>query len=512
MKKSLVVLLFVLLSTNLFAQDGTRLIGYDAKSMGRGGTSVGYFDGTELMMTNPGGISFLNNSVVNADFSMMAPNLKFQNSLNTADGDKNYFPLPNAGFVNKYKKENKWTWGIGFFTQGGMGSDFSLKNELYRNQSYGYNAADSTYYPSKGDYSNQSYHSKFAVMQGGLSVAYKITDNFSAGVSAHLVYSQMEFRMPYSLSPNIMQGIAMPGMTFGQMFSAPPSQGGFGYNEVTASADMSKLNVVTFGGKIGLAYKVNNMLSFGLTYSMPVKLTYKNGKATMDMSKQFEDAMGRAVMGFYSQPGTHGVPLDTAMKYIAANFYQLGIDMTKGMYANYDLEVGLKLPQSLSFGMSLRTSDKVKLGFDFEWVNWSNAFDKMSLTLTNGDNSNINKMMGGSTIAIDFPLNWSDSYLVKVGGEYTPIDPLALRLGYAYGSNPVPASTVFPVFPAIVEHHLTVGAGYKFTKNLEVNLAYEAALNKKLNGSTPHTVASEYAGSTSELQTNIFHLSVNYGF
>ncbi|MGB9695891.1 MAG: OmpP1/FadL family transporter [Ignavibacteria bacterium] len=513
MKKVLLFMALVVFISTAGAQNGTRLIGFDARSMGRGGTSVGYFDGPELMMTNPGGISFLSNSVVNADFSLMIPSLKFQNTLNTADGDKNYFPLPSAGYINKYKKNSKWTWGIGIFTNGGMGADFNLRNSLYRTQTFSYNPNDSTYYPVKGDYSLEKYHSKFAVMQGGLSIAYKLSESFSAGISGHLVYSQMEFQMPYSLSPSIMKGTPNnnPSVTFGQMFSALPPNG-FGYNEVTASANMTDLNVFTFGGKIGLAYKVNEKLTFGLTYSSPVTLKYKNGKATMDMSKQFEDAFGKAIVGFYSQPGTHGAPLDTAMKYVGINFYQMGIDMSKGVQASYDLEVGLKLPQSVSFGVSFQPIDNFKFGLDVEWLNWANAFDKMTLTMTNGSSDNVNKMMGGNSINIDFPLNWKNSVIVKVGTEFFTGKEFTMRLGYAYGSNPVPENTIFPVFPAIVEHHLTIGAGYKFNNNTELNFAYETGLNKSLTGSNPHTVASEFANSTSELQTSIFHLSFNYYF
>jgi long-chain fatty acid transport protein len=512
MKKSITVLLFVFLSVNLFAQNGTRLIGFDARSMGRGGTSIGFFDGNELMMTNPGGITFLNSSKLSVGISGMAPSIHFNNSINNMDGDKNIFLLPNASYVNKYKKDSKFTWGIGFFTQGGMGADLQLNNELYRGQSFNYNASDSTYYPTKGDYSKQKYHSKFAVMQGGLSGSYAINNNLSVGISAHLLYSMMEFTVPYSLNPLIMKGVAIPGMTFGQLFSAPPSMGGFGYSEVTASAEMKDLNVITFNGKLGLAYKVNDMISFGLSYTMPTKLNYKNGKASMDMSKQFEDALGRSVTGYYSNTGNHGKPIDSALYSIAMNFAALGIDMNKTMKSDYDLEVEMKLPQTIGFGMSLKPSDNVKLGFDFEWINWSKAFDKMTIKLSNGQSENINKMMGGNTIDVDFPLNWNDAVVLKVGGEYYPVNELALRLGYVYGSNPVPASTIFPVFPAIVDHRITLGAGYKFTENVTCNFAYEAAFNKKLGGSTPHSVASEYAGSTSELMTTLLHFSFEWNF
>ena len=510
--KKIYVLLFVLLITgSSFAQNGVRLIGYDALSMGRGGTSIGFFDSPELMMTNPAGISFLDKSALNVDFSLMAPKTHFKNTLNDVDGTNNYFPLPSAGYVGKIK-DSKFTWGAGVYMIGGMGADFSLKNALYRNQSYSFNPSDSTYYPVKGDYTNQEYHSMFAVMNGGLSGAYKITPEFSVGVTAQLVYSMMEFKMPFGLNPSIMQGSPMPGMTFGQLFSMSPQMGGFGYSEVVASADMKSLNVVTFNGKIGLAYRPNSNLSCGLSYTLPTTLTYKNGKATMDMSKQFEDAMGRAVMGFYSQPGTHGAPLDTAFKYVGMNFATMGIDLSKGVYAEYDLEVGMKLPQSIGFGMSYKASNTVRLGLDFEWINWSNAFDKMSIKLTNGTNSNVNTMMGSPNVNIDFPLNWKDAVIVKVGGEFDATKEVTLRLGYAFGSNPVPENTVFPVFPAIVENHLTLGGSYKFTNNISLNLALETVLNKDLTSTNPSLVQSEFNGSTSSLSNFIGHLSLNWNF
>jgi long-subunit fatty acid transport protein len=110
---------------------------------------------------------------VDVNLSLMFPTTHFKNSLNDVDGDKNTFVMPDLAYVNKYK-DSKFTWGAGLFTAGGMGADFSLKHELFRNQD--------------GSYELQKYHSMLAVMQGGLSAAYKLTDNFSVGVTAHLVY------------------------------------------------------------------------------------------------------------------------------------------------------------------------------------------------------------------------------------------------------------------------------------------------------------------------------------
>lgn len=481
--------LILLIATMTTAQTGTRLVGFTAQSMGRGGTSIGTFDGNELMMTTPAGISFLNKSSLDVNFSLMFPALHFKNNLNDVDGDKNVFPLPALSYVKHYD-DSKFTWGAGFFTSGGMGADFNLKHALYGTEL-------------------QKYHSKLASMQGGLSAGYKVSNNLSLGVSLHMVYSMLEFSMPFSLNPLAMQGIAMPGMTFGQMFSAPPAMGGFGYKEVTAAANMTDLTAIGFNGKIGFAYKVDETLTIGINYTMPTSLTYNGGKATMDMTTQLNDAFGKAVQGAMMQ----GMNQSQAQAAVMAQFAQMGIDLSKGVIANYDLDVDLTFPQSVGIGFSQKLSEKFKFNMDLEWINWERAFDKMTLKLKNGSNSNINKMMGNSgTFDLDFPLDWKNSLVFKFGGEVELNKDLNLRFGYVYGENSVPESTIFPIFPAIVENHITAGISYKVSAPITINAAFEMGLNNSLKASSPSLIANEYSGSTSELSTMLVHLSLNYAF
>jgi long-chain fatty acid transport protein len=276
-KVSLLFLALIFVGYHVYATDGTRMVGFNAKMLGRGGTTIGIFDSPTLMMTNPAGISFLDHNALDVNFSLMIPTVHFQNGLNDVDGKTNYFPLPGVAYVQT-AEEKSLSWGIGAFTQGGMGADFTLNHNLFRNQS--------------GQFVPQEYHSKFAVMQGGPSVAYKLSPQVSIGASAHVVYGQLEFSMPYSLSPSIMKGVVNPatGMTFGDMFAAPPAQGGLGYTEVTAVAKMTDLTAIGFQGKIGLAYKMSKDVSFGVSYTSPASLTFKNGKASMDMTAQLNDA------------------------------------------------------------------------------------------------------------------------------------------------------------------------------------------------------------------------------
>ena len=485
-------LALALIAGSAFSTNGVRVVGFNAKTIGRGGTTIGVFDSPMLMMTNPAGISFLQGSSIDANFSLMVPSLKFTNGLNNAvEGKTDYYPLPGLAYVHQ-NPDAPLTWGIGAFTQGGMGADFMLKHQLF---------------PTA-----QEYHSKLAVMQGGPSIAYKLTPQFSVGVSAHLVYSQLEFKMPYSLPPSALQGIPVgvpPGMTFGSLFSAPPAQGGFGYSEVTASANMSGLTGFGFGGKVGLAYNLNDKFSLGLSYTLPTSLSYKGGKADMDMTAQMNDAFGRAMQGYMA--ANPAATQQQAQAAIMAQFTGMGIDLSKGVAASYDLDVKLKLPQSLGAGFSFKATQQFRLSAEAEWINWSAAFDNMTLTLSNGNNVNVNKMLGNTgNFEILFPMKWKDSYNVRFGGEYDLSRVFTLRAGYSYGSNPVPVSTIFPVFPAIVENHVMVGASWMVSGPLSIHVAYELALNKQETASSSSMVAQEYNGSTSQLGENLFHVSLSW--
>jgi long-chain fatty acid transport protein len=520
MRKIWVTIFVVLVSvSSLYAQNGTMPVGYNARSFGRGGTSIGFFDNAGLMMSNPAGLSFLTEQVFDINAIIMLPGPTFKNYkknadgitpsttvLNEANGYKDPFVLPSAAYVHKFK-ESKFTLGLGFFTVGGMGAEFDLNHELFKDAS--------------GNYLQQKYRSRFAVMQGGLTGAYKITDKFSIGVSAHLVYSTIGFNNPFSMNPTNMKGV-MPGyggMTFGQYFALrrPNAQydslTGLGYSEVTSSADMKDLKAFSFNGRIGLAYKFSDKFTAGLNFSSPVPLNFKNGVANLDMSAQFSDGFKRAVenyMRVYNEPN----PL-VAQQNVAARFALLGIDNTKGFAAQYDITNDFEVPMSLGFGCMIAPKDNFRLALDVEWINWTKSAKSMKLTLTNGQNTNINLLLnqggiGQAPLVVDFPLEWTDAILLKIGGEYDFSKTFTLRLGYAYGNNPIPNTTINPVVPANLVHHFTAGSSLNLTKRALINLGIEYGVKNSQVSDTPNLVASEYNGSTTTMQNLLGHISVTY--
>ena len=103
--------------------------------------------------------------------------------------------------------------------------------------------------------------------------------------------------------------------------------------------------------------------------------------------------------------------------------------------------------------------------------------------------------------------DWNDQWVYAVGFQVEPKKNLFLRAGFNYAKNPVddhdgfvgafgaegPLDVVnvqgapFPRyyyetfriigFPAIVEKHLTLGAGYRFTERFSMNLGYMHAFD-----------------------------------
>ena len=58
-------------------------------------------------------------------------------------------------------------------------------------------------------------------------------------------------------------------------------------------------------------------------------------------------------------------------------------------------------------------------------------------------------------------LDWNDSWGTRAGYEFF-YGSHRLRAGYAFHSSPVPDGRVTPTIPAVLEHFLAIGYGYRF--------------------------------------------------
>jgi len=210
-----------------------------------------------------------------------------------------------------------------------------------------------------------------------------------------------------------------------------------------------------------LSYQLNENLSLGAAVHM--------AWGSLDMGQGYSQDFGIG--------GTFGIAYDSGF-FTAGFSYMSPISMTyervydsngDGTYENMKLEQ----PQEVAAGFGVRPSERIKIGFDVRWINWSGADGY--------------KQFG-----------WDDQVVYAVGGEFKATEKLCLRAGFNYGetplkdvtaaSNTAPGITVPDLtasfneyqiavmnalgFPAITETHITLGAGYKVNEHFTVNVAY----------------------------------------
>jgi long-chain fatty acid transport protein len=218
------------------------------------------------------------------------------------------------------------------------------------------------------------------------------------------------------------------------------------------------------------------------------------------------------------------------MKFAPSLAYQLAPNFSVGLAAHIDYAVlDLRNGSSPSYGLgaqlglSWSPTDKLSVGFTYVTPQ-NTSFDKAvhytadMATFSNEDLDLESPHIVGLGVAYRFLdnrllttvegkyLNWSgakgykdfdweDQWVIGAGVQFAAIpDTLFLRAGYNYGNNPVKENNgwgagardvqgmsfpdyyyeTFRVigFPAVVEHHLTAGIGYAFSKKFELHLAY----------------------------------------
>ncbi len=502
MKKLTILSMLIILTISLYSTNGMNMIGYGPRSSAMGGISLGLTGDVNSINTNPAGISRIEGKQLKLGTGLLFPAVKFKNDMNDKEAESAVFMLPNVAYGQKLS--DKLTFGFGMYSQGGMGATYKdITHDVFRQ----YDTDPTT--QNDALMTDLEYHSKIGYIKFIPSISYNFNDQLAIGLAPSFGYAMLEMKMPYSIDPMKMEGVAAPGtgMTFGQMFAADPTAGGLGYEEVTAYADMGDaVTAIGFGGTMGLSYKMSDKVSFGFSYTMPSTLTFE-GEASMDMDSQFGQAFERMVGGAMQQ----GADLDTARQGVMTQLAGMGINMQLGMVSDYDVEVEMSWPQEIGFGVAFMATDKLLLGMDVKYISWEDAMDKFSMKFTDGSNANINTMMGSKDVNLEMPLEWENQVVIALGTEYHMNDKVALRAGYNYASNPVPAETLIPIFPAIVEHHVTLGSGYKINEKFELDLAFEINLEKEDNVDTS-VIANEYDDSTSSLAETALHFGLTYHF
>jgi long-chain fatty acid transport protein len=105
---------------------------------------------------------------------------------------------------------------------------------------------------------------------------------------------------------------------------------------------------------------------------------------------------------------------------------------------------------------------------------------------------------------------WHDITVIKAGLQYRLNPSLVLRGGYNHSGVPFASQeTLFNLLaPAVVQHHATVGAGWRMGGGKEISLAYFHAFGNTVNGAS--SIPASAGGGNANL--NMHEDSVTIGF
>jgi len=121
-------------------------------------------------------------------------------------------------------------------------------------------------------------------------------------------------------------------------------------------------------------------------------------------------------------------------------------------------ETTFKFPHILGFGASFTPLDPLLLSLDLHYIFWS-RFDEYVVTFQ-------------KLPELVMEENWDDSFLIRLGGQYTFSPQFCLRAGFIYDHTPQPAESMDPLLPDADRYALTAGFGWKLTKNLALDMTF----------------------------------------
>ena len=264
-----------------------------------------------------------------------------------------------------------------------------------------------------------SSYERFVKLQSAIS--YEIVDGLSVGIGPWLGYSDLTLHFfPRTSAPPAFVGLAI-----GDRCSR-----NYGLGEPGSDCPWS----VVAGVKAGVTWKVTRDFTAGVAYTSEANFDYDHGTARVDFSA-------------------------------------VGLGRVK-----YDVSVhGIKHPQNVQMGFAYRGIPRLLLAMDLTWHDWS-AFEDFTIKLRNP-----NTPGAPATINLLNDQNWRDQFVIALGAAYELIpDVVTVRGGYNYANNPIPAQHFSPFIQVPFQHHLTVGAGYKFAKHWEVDTAFVWGFENKI--------------------------------
>lgn len=289
-----------------------------------------------------------------------------------------------------------------------------------------------------------------------LSGAYRVTEGLSLGLGVNAVHAKAQVERNAGI---IAESVKDP-QTKGALQRVAPGTQIPGY---LTSKDKSVVSLQDraawgFGWNAGVMYQFNEANRIGLAYHSKVDIDFTDRTATS----------------------------------LEANVIKEG---KKG-------NLTLTLPDYLELSGFHQLTDKFAVHYSYKYTHWS-RLTKLHASFEDGKK------------AFDKELQYSNNSRVALGASYNLDEKLTLRAGIAYDQ----AASRHHRSAAIPDTDRTwysLGATYKFTPNLSVDLGYAYLKGKKVHFKEVQHAAGGHiittANYTSQAHANLYGLNLNYSF
>jgi long-chain fatty acid transport protein len=176
-------------------------------------------------------------------------------------------------------------------------------------------------------------------------------------------------------------------------------------------------------------------------------------------------------------------------------------DKYKGLFAE---QGGFDIPANYGAGIACRMQP-VTVAFDVVRIEYSGVRSVANPLLPNLFQARLGDDGGAG-------FGWRDVTAYKLGVQWQVTPDVALRAGFNYGEQPIPASeTLFNVLaPGVVEEHYTVGGTFHVGGNVELSFAYMYAPTVTVAG--VNSIPAMFGGGNANLHLKMQSLGVAVGW
>lgn len=334
---------------SVHATNGMLMEGYGPISASMGGASQALDHGNAAMAQNPATLGLMadGSSRLDVAFGLLGPDVKSSMMGMDAKSGGTSYVMPAIGYV---KRNGAYTYGIGMFAQGGMGTEY-----------------EATSFLAMG--SGAPVRSELGIGNLIVPLAYQVSPNVTVGAALKYMWSSLDMLMAAS-------GAQLGGMVTGasgNLAGALAPLAGAPWARINFSDDnkfTGAASATGFGASLGTIFKLNQGLTLGASYQLKSRLSdmkTASSAASMTAFGGFADN-GQITVFDFQMPAVIAIGASWQAKpslLLAVDLKSIGwSDSMKDFKLRYD---SAQMGGSVSFALPQNWKDQTVLSLGGAW-------------------------------------------------------------------------------------------------------------------------------------------------